>query len=339
MIEYKYHFTGEKPTESEVFADATEAELRVLVALIDKGCCGTDEELCQAAGVSRARLGAGIALWEEAGIIAEGEVTVERGAYGNLLMNEFSENPLLSDLDEESSKEVARTIRRSKLHGLYEEIQVLLERPALTPMETKKIAALVSQYGLSEEYILALAAHMADKGKLTVNALTVRVKSLIEKGITTPDELAVYLCDRESDFDGMYDYIRIFSTGSRKTSKAELGYLKKWSKEYCFGVPVVSLAYDLATVTAGKFSFAYLDKIITDWHESGAKTLEECEARFIEWRRVYAEEEDKKREQLAEKTGRRTAKKEKPRYGDFDPEEAMKRALSRSFFDESCEDK
>ena len=45
MTEYKYHFTDIKPTSSEVFADATEAELRVLVALMDAGGSATDEEL------------------------------------------------------------------------------------------------------------------------------------------------------------------------------------------------------------------------------------------------------------------------------------------------------
>ena len=54
----------------------------------------------------------------------------------------------------------------------------------------------------------------------------------------------------------------------------------------------------------------------------------------MEFRRTLAEESEKKRETLAEKTSSRRPKKEKPRYGDFDAEEALKQALSRSFFDE-----
>ena len=77
-----------------------------------------------------------------------------------------------------------------------------------------------------------------------------------------------------------------------------------------------------------------MDKIITDWHDHGAKTLEECEACYIEWRRIQAEESEKKRAELAERTSARRPKKEKPRYGDFDPEAALEMALSRSFFDE-----
>jgi DnaD/phage-associated family protein len=115
--------------------------------------------------------------------------------------------------------------------------------------------------------------------------------------------------------------------------------LRKWSEEYGYGAPVVSLAYDLSTLSIGKLSFAYIDKIIEDWHESGAKTLEECEARYMEFRRIRSEAEEKKRETLAEKTRVGRPKKEKPRYGDFDPEAALEMALSRSFFDDEEKDK
>lgn len=333
MTEYKYHFTDTKPTASEVFADATESELRVLVALIDAGGSATDEELIALSGVSKARLGAGIALWEEAGVIAEGEIEREMGAFGNTVTNEFLYDPLLEDLDEEDSKTVAATIRKNKLRTLYEEIQALLGREALTPLETKKIAGLVSQYGLSEEYILALAAHMHERGKLTVNSMVTRIKGLIEKGITTPDELGVYIAGMEADYGKLAEYIKIFSTGSRKLSKAEMEFLRKWSEDYAYGSSVVSLAYDLSTLSIGKLSFTFMDKIITDWHENGAKTLEECEARYMEYRRERADEGEKRREELAERTSSKRAKKEKPRYGDFDAEAALRQALARSFFD------
>lgn len=334
MTEYKYHFTDIKPTSSEVFAEATEAELRVLVALIDAGGSATDEELLSLSGVSKARLGAGIALWEEAGVIAEGEIEREVGAYRNTVTSEYEYDPLLEDLDEEDSKTVAATIRKNKLRSLYEEIQSLLGREALTPLETKKIAGLVSQYGLTEEYILTLAAHMHEYRKLTVSALVTRIKGLVEKGTTTVEELEIYISGAAENRGKLGEYIRIFSTGERKLSKAEREFLRKWSEDYAYGTPVVSLAYDLSTLSIGKLSFAYMDKIITDWHENGAKTLEECEARYMEFRRTLAEESEKKRETLAEKTSSRRPKKEKPRYGDFDAEEALKQALSRSFFDE-----
>ena len=334
MTEYKYHFTDIKPTSSEVFAEATEAELRVLVALIDAGGSATDEKLLSLSGVSKARLSAGIALWEEAGVIAEGEIEREVGAYRNTVTSEYEYDPLRDDLDEEDSKTVAATIRKNKLRSLYEEIKALIGRGALTPLETKKIAGLVSQYGLTEEYILTLAAHMHEYRKLTVNALVTRIKGLIEKGITTVEELEVYISGITENNGKLGEYIRIVSTGTRRLSNAEMEFLRKWSEDYAYGTPVVSLAYDLSTMSIGKLSFAYMDKIITDWHENGAKTLEECEARYMEFRRTLAEESEKKRETLAEKTSSRRPKKEKPRYGDFDAEEAFKLALSRSFFDE-----
>ena len=87
---------------------------------------------------------------------------------------------------------------------------------------------------------------------------------------------------------------------------------------------------ELYTAT-GKLSLKYMDKIISDWHDAGAKTLEECEVRLREGKAelVSKEESDGGRNRSRKKTV-----KSAQRHGDFDPEEALRRALERSFFDD-----
>jgi hypothetical protein len=78
--------------------------------------------------------------------------------------------------------------------------------------------------------------------------------------------------------------------------------------------------------------------LLADWHNAGCKTVEECLTRYEEVKRLRTEEEATKRETSGAKPKRaRAEQKQKPRYGDFDPEAALKMALSRSFFDENSD--
>ena len=339
MIEYEFHFTKVKPTETEVFADATEAELRVLLAMRDADGKFTDEGIASVAGVSKARVIAAVALWQEAGVIAEGaETDTELGAYGNKLTEEFAYDPLSDAITEESGKEIAKTIRNKALSSLMDECAAMEGRSMLTAMQTRQLTSLISQYALSEEYVAMLAAHIKEKGPFTVSKLVTKAKNLVtNKDITTPEALEAYISEKEKTKHEMIEYKKIFGNYGRAFSNKELEFLKRWTEEYAFGTEIVSLAYGLNTLNTGKYSFAYMDKLLSDWHDNGCKTLLDCENRYEEVRRLResGNEEGKKNPQPK----REKKEKQKPRYGDFDPEEAMKLALARSFFDEETEKK
>ena len=95
------------------------------------------------------------------------------------------------------------------------------------------------------------------------------------------------------------------------------------------------MAYDICVMNTSKLSFKYMDKLLSDWNESGAKTLEECEKRYTERKAELDAEIQKKKDDNEKRRPEKT--KESPsgkiKYGDFDPEEAFKIALSRSFDD------
>ena len=67
------------------------------------------------------------------------------------------------------------------------------------------------------------------------------------------------------------------------------------------------------------------NKLLTRWYESGCRTVAECRARF------EADEEEKKREREKERRAKKTEAKPHDTYSDFDPEEALRLALERSF--------
>ena len=330
MIKYEFDFL-KSPTESEEFAEASVHELKVLITLIECGGVCSDDDLVEKSGVSKSRIAASLALWQEAGVIAPREHNKEVSFYGNSVFEEFPERIILGELEEESALSVARTIRNKGLADLFNEIAALMGKPMLTPQEVKRLSELSSQYQLSEEYILALAAHLLSKGSLTVNYIVKRAENLVGKGITNLDELTEYLNDVERESNDLMEYKRELGIYGRKLSPTEIALFKKWRYDFGYGIEIVKQAYDFNVVNTSKMNVSYMDKLLCDWHEHSCKTVDECLNRYKERKISLELEAEKKREEMNARRPQKKTAAPKPRYGDFDPEEAFKIALSRSF--------
>ena len=331
MIRYEFDFV-KHPSETEEFKEASVHELKTLVALFESGGSVSEDELCEKTGVSRARVLAAIALWQEADVIAPRSEKKEVSFFGNTLSHEFAERTYLGELEEEGAKQVAKTIRDNKLLSLIDELAKLMGKPMLTPREIRSISQLSSQCSLSEEYIAVLAAHVKETGSFSVTNLVNRALSLVKEGVMTTETLTEYITSREEDRKIPKEYKRIFGIYKRAFSDKEKEYLVKWVDGYGFGEAIVRKAYDISTINTGDLSFVYMDKLLTDWHEGGCKTVSECEVRYAE-RKLEIEREVEQRKSQNEKRRPETKKKPEKRYGDFDPEEAFKLAIGRSFND------
>ena len=332
MIKYEFDFP-KKASETEEFREASAAELKVLLALKELGGTASDDELSDLCEVSKARVSAAIALWQESGVIAPMEHGKEVSFFGNKVTEEFAERETLGELYDESAKSVAKTIRDKRLASLFDEIANMMGKAMLTPQEIKKISELASQYELSEEYIATLAAHLLAEGKLSVGILVRRAMNLAGDGIITAEHLSLYISDKEQEKNEYMEYRRIFGIFDRKLAPKEKEYLHKWSREYAYGTEIVTMAYDICVMNTSKLSFAYMDKLLNDWSANGCKTLTDCERRYTERKAELDAELEKKREDMEKRRPKKSAeaKPTKVKYGDFDPEEAFKIALMRSF--------
>ena len=169
-------------TENPAFSEASREELRVLLTLISlDGAPADGSDVARISGVSGARCRAAIAFWEEAGVIAS--------APHSGIVEEFEERLILGELDEETAIEVAGTIRDEQLASLIEECATLVGTPCLPPRDVSNISRLVSQYGITPEYIITLAAYMATKGELKIKRLCDNAIDLQRKDIDTIEAL------------------------------------------------------------------------------------------------------------------------------------------------------
>lgn len=292
---------------SPAFLEASAEELRVLVILGENPAVGA-EEAAKRAGISLARAKSAIAYWQA----ALGEEKKEN------IIEEFGFRLSGDDLDEMTGKEAAELIRDERLSALFEECARLIGKPALSDTEIRSLAALYAQYGLDADYILTLLSDMAKTSRPTVRTLCNRAIRLHGKEITTVDALSAYFREREETGEWERRARKAFGIYSRALTAAEKKNFRKWVELFGYGDDVLTLAYDKTVGATGKMSVAYMDKILTVWHENGLLSAADC--------RAFAEAH---KSQIPTKDA-----KEKPRYGVFDPEETLNRALARSMGDD-----
>ena len=104
MTDYNFTALLGSLLKTEALRTASSEELRVLLALIEKGGRASADEIATLAGVSLSRAKAAITLWQEECAIAEDKPHLaEDGIY-----DEFTHDILKDDIVEERSLDVAR---------------------------------------------------------------------------------------------------------------------------------------------------------------------------------------------------------------------------------------
>ena len=320
-----------RAAESESFREATAEELRVLVVLMEsEGEDLTYKEIASRASVSAARARSATELWRAEGVLSDaprgGDADNANNNDGNV-RDEFAER-FSAGIYEERSLQTAKAIRDGELAELLSECATLLDKPALSTEEVKKITSIYSQLSLSAEYIFTLAAHLAESGKFTATNLAKRAESLSEKGIDTLEALCVYIEEEGSENGTDKEFRRLFGIWNRKLSRAERDYFRKWSEDFGYSTEIVGEAYGIMTSknAGGGVNLKYIDTILTSWHEAGCTTVAQC--------RAENEKQSATRAEKAESSGastRRRSEPKKPEFVNYDAEEAFRRALERSY--------
>ena len=313
---------------SAAFFEASKEELRVLVTIMQCPLTYSDEaQIAEAAKVSPARAAAAIALFSEAGIICrEGDVTLEFEKHGNV-----------SDSIDRPAAEIAETIRRKKLSELFSELAEMMGKETLNRDEVEKLTSLTTDLVLTEEYILILAEHLLARGRLSVLNILKEAKKLDRMDVHTPEELEEYLKIRENSSSLEWAFRKTFGKYGDKISRVELDYYSKWTEVFGFSDEIILLAMDVNVRSKTKYSYAYMDTLLERWHECGCKTVEECTKQSESDRARIAEE--RKRESAPTRRASKKSEAPTPKYGNFDPSEALERALAKSFAKATTDDK
>lgn len=123
------------------------------------------------------------------------------------------------------------------------------------------------------EVILLLLEYCVSKGKNRMSYIEKVAVSWTEMGLTTAENVALYLESEEQKTGFLYSIRKIMGIADRSLSQIEEKYLTKWHEELLMSEEMIALAYEYCIIQTAKLSFPYMDKIITRWNSQGITTV------------------------------------------------------------------
>ena len=166
--------------------------------------------------------------------------------------------------------------------GLYSEVQRLLGKN-LNTEELKILLGFVRYLGLPGDVICVLICYCKDrarrKGSLRNPSLRTIEKEAYywaEQGIDTMEEAAAFMQKKNLQNSQLGQLMAILQIRGRTLTPGEEKYALSWL-EMGFSQDALALAYERTCINTGNLSWAYMNRILTRWHEAGLHTAQDVQ--------------------------------------------------------------
>ena len=167
---------------------------------------------------------------------------------------------------------------------LYGEVQHQLGK-TLTTEELKILLSFVRYLGLPMDVIAMLVCYCKERTRQkggtrnpSLRAIEKEAFAWAEQGIDTMEEAVAFIQHQNMRQSRIGNLLRILQIRGRNLTAGEEKYAQKWI-DMGFTDEVIALAYEKTCLHTGGLSWAYMNKILTRWHENGLLTLEQVQTK------------------------------------------------------------
>ncbi len=175
---------------------------------------------------------------------------------------------------------------RPELKSLISACQEVLNR-IFSPADLNKIVELCDYLSLTSDYILTLAYYCVQQGRNSVAYIYKKAYMLCDDGVNDVNALNVYIRDEEKRRETEHKLRTLFGFGDRAFTSREREYLDCWLMKWGCDYPMLERAYEITinNTENHRMSMAYMNKVLSNWHDAGYKTVEEADNALAEYRR------------------------------------------------------
>lgn len=160
--------------------------------------------------------------------------------------------------------------RDENIAGLLQEAQQVLG-DTLKAAATETIVTLYTYYNMQPDLIMMVLQFCKSAGKLNMPYIEKVAASWVEKEITTHEQ-AEHEIRRLTQLHTNEGRVKsAFGLEGRALAAYEKKFIPVWFEDYGFDLPMIELAYERSIIAKGKLSFAYINGVLTKWHEKGIK--------------------------------------------------------------------
>lgn len=247
--------------------NAPDVELRLILLLLrNANAAFLKEDLLRTLGVEEDRLKEAFQYWVKAGILfrAGGKYTLRRPQLNAADYGTYKPETIAQRLEGDTA-----------LQFLYKSAEESLKKP-LSSADASVILSLVDWCGLPADVVALLFRYGTENGKSLRQIAQTGVK-WSEEGIKTFEQ-AEELIQKEAQKKNTVNRIatRFGIFGTRAISEAEQKAFLKWKEELGFDLDMIGAAYEETVKNTGKYTYAYVDKILTNWHSAGFTTVDQA---------------------------------------------------------------
>lgn len=187
----------------------------------------------------------------------------------------LGERPNYSERDVLSAMDSDRDFR-----ALYGEIQRLLGRP-LNTEEMKIILGFIRYLGLAPDVVCVLVCYCKErarrKGSLrnpSLRTIEKEAYAWAEQGIDTMEEAAAFIQRQNQRNSQMGKLMQTLQIRGRNLTPGEEKYAHQWL-DAGFEMEAIAMAYERTCLNTGALNWAYMNKILSRWQDSGWFTAEQ----------------------------------------------------------------
>lgn len=218
----------------------------------------------QALHMSHSRMNMAAAVLRQMGLWQEEKTVLIPGERPN-----YSERDVMRAMDGDMD-----------FRSLYTEVQRLLGRN-LNTEELKILLGFVRYLGLSGDVISMLVCYCKERARQKGNLRNPSLRTIekeayawAEQGIDTMEEAAAYIQAQNLSRSQIGQLMKVLQIRGRNLTPGEEKYARQWL-EWGFREDAVAIAYDRTCLNTGGMNWAYMNRILTRWHEAGLHTAEQ----------------------------------------------------------------
>lgn len=296
---------------------ASEIQLKVIISAFSKAnSIFTTKSIAENTGISEEEVKDALLYWNKLGFILHSDEEIVLSSVNN----EAEKNTAAETIQRAAQTKVntvpvnnpsklkydeicVRISESEEIRILMNEAQMKLGRTIGTGDQSSLIL-LHDYYGLPVEVILCICEYAGTKGKSTnMNYIYKIGVDWSQREIDNIEAADEELKRIEKTNSVWATFCKEADIQNKIPNSSQEKYVSQWINEWNFTISMLMLAYEEMITHTGKFSFSYMHKILSSWHQKGINTpdkAEEEKQNFIKENERKALEKNNSKKKAAE---------------------------------------
>ncbi len=159
------------------------------------------------------------------------------------------------------------------IRSLFQEAEATLG--ILSPAMTAVLLASCDDYGLPVEVVVMLIHYAKEVGKTNTAYIESVARDWAESGVFSLEAAEAKLQELSEKRLAWGQVSSAAGLPKRSPSKKEEEAAFRWVREWSFSRDMLAAAYERCVDNTGKFSVAYMNRVLERWHREGIQNLEQ----------------------------------------------------------------